>query len=272
MTRSIKSAERTLALFELFSRRQHPLTVGRIADELHVPQPSVSMLLANLRKLGYVSYDVRSRTYTPTIRVALLGIWISRKFDAAGSLSSRLAELQRRVDETVFLGIQNGPYAQYLLGIYKKKPRSLRAESGTYRLLTGSAVGRALMSLMTDQEIRSWLHRCNAEAPERRLRFTNGEFMAIISEIRGCGFAQTQGDITPTFGAIAVTVRSPSELMPMAVGTGVPLERIEAKRDDIVEALRDFKKSLESIPTLNPSLDDSASAQPVTSTKLTRSV
>lgn len=248
MTRSIKSAERTLALFELFSHRQHPLTVGRIAEELGMPQASVSMLLANLRELGYVSYDRCSRSYAPTIRVALLGTWIHRKFDEAGSLSARLAELQYEVDETVFMGIQNGPYAQYVLGIYKKKPRSMRAESGTYRLLTGSAVGRALLSLLPDHEIRGWLHRCNAEAAEERLRFSNSDFMEIIGDIRKMGFAQTQGDITPTFGAIAVTVRTPTELMPMAVGTGVPLERIDEKRDAIVAALNEFKRSLEAMP------------------------
>lgn len=248
MGRSIKSAERTLALFELFSRRQRPLTVGRIAEELSMPQASVSMLLTNLRELGYVSYDTPSRTYSPTIRVALLGTWIHRKFDQAESLSARLADLQRQVDETVFIGIQNGPYAQYVLRINRKKPRAMRAESGTYRLLTGSAVGRALLSLMPDHEIRGWLHRCNAEAAEERLRFTNENFLEIIWRIRRLGYAQTQGDITPTFGAIAVTVRAPTELMPMAVGTGVPLERIDGKRDTIVAALKEFKRSLETMP------------------------
>lgn len=248
MTRSIKSAERTLALFELFSRRQHPLTVGRIAAELDMPQASVSMLLSNLRELGYVSYDRAARSYAPTIRVALLGTWIHRKFDEAGSLSARLADLQSKVDETVFMGIQNGPYAQYVLGIHKQKPRSMRAESGTYRLLTGSAVGRSLLSLMPDHEIGSWLRRCNAEAADDCLRFSNTNFMSIITQIRREGFSQTQGDMTPTFGAIAVTVRAPTELLPMAVGTGVPLERIDQKRDLIVAALNEFKKSLEAMP------------------------
>ena len=37
--RSIKSAERTLALFELFSREQQPFTVGHISEALRIPQP-----------------------------------------------------------------------------------------------------------------------------------------------------------------------------------------------------------------------------------------
>ena len=75
--RSIKSAERTLALFELFSIRESRLTVSEVARELSIPQPSASMLLRNLADLGYLDYDRLARTYGPTIRVLLLSNWIS---------------------------------------------------------------------------------------------------------------------------------------------------------------------------------------------------
>ena len=235
--RSVKSAERTLALFELFSRRQRPLTVGRIADELAIPQPSASMLLANLREMGYVTYNAVQRTYAPTIRVALLGSWINRQFDKAGSLTATLADLQEEIEETVFIGIQNGAFAQYVSAIHNLHPRAMRAESGQHRLLTGSAVGRVLLSLKPDADILPWLHRCNAEASEERLRIPASAFLAIIHEIREKGYAQTSGDMMPTFGGIAVAVPAPIGLMPMAIGAGVPLERMEAKRDMIAAAL-----------------------------------
>lgn len=239
--RSVKSAERTLALFELFTKRQRPLTVGRIATELNIPQASTSMLLANLRELGYISYDRHARTYTPTIRVALLGGWINHRFDQAGALTARLKDLQSRVDETVFVGIQNGAHAQYIFTLPRDKPRSMQVVTGHLRLLTGSAVGRALLALRSDQEISKLIHRCNAEAPEARLRVVPSEFLAIIEEVRQKGFAQTHGDITPTFGAFAVTVQAPTELMPMAIGVGLPIERISRKHSGIVQALLELQ-------------------------------
>ena len=63
--RSIKSAERTLRLFELFSRRQQRLPVGEVARGLGIPQPSASMLLSNLAGLGYLEYDRFDRSYAP---------------------------------------------------------------------------------------------------------------------------------------------------------------------------------------------------------------
>lgn len=239
--RPIKSAERTLALFELFTKRQRPLTVGRICAELNIPQASASMLLANLHELGYMSYDREARTFTPTIRVALLGSWINHRFDQAGALTARLRNLQRRVDETVFVGIQNGAHAQYIFTLPRDKPRSMQVVTGHLRLLTGSAVGRALLSLKSDQEILRLTHRCNSEAHEARLRVVPSEFLSVVEEARRKRYAQTYGDITPTFGAFAVTVQAPTELMPMAIGVGLPIERIARKQAIIVEALLELQ-------------------------------
>src|SRR5258705_11049422 len=88
--RSIKSAERTLRLFELFSRRQERLTVSDVARGLDIPQPSASMLLTNLAALGYLEYDRFDRSYAPTIRVVLLGSWIGPRLGGRQSLASRL--------------------------------------------------------------------------------------------------------------------------------------------------------------------------------------
>ncbi len=199
------------------------------------------MLLANLRELGYITYDPTRRTYTPSIRVALLGSWIHHQFDEAGSLTARLSELREKVDETVFVGVQNGAHGQYVLVLHRQKGRSMQVFSGQLKLLTGSATGRVLLSLKSDQEVLRWVHRCNAEAADTRSRVLPSEFLALIETVRANGFAHTEGDVTPTFGALAVTVPAPMGLMPMAIGVGVPLERIEAKRQAIIEALNATK-------------------------------
>src|ERR1700687_5568027 len=102
--RSIKSAERTLRLFELFARRQERLTVGEIARGLCIPQPSASMLLNNLTEMGYLEYDRFDRSYAPTIRVTLLGSWIEPRLGGRQSLASRLDELPRRFAGDIFFG------------------------------------------------------------------------------------------------------------------------------------------------------------------------
>jgi IclR family KDG regulon transcriptional repressor len=254
--RSIKSAERTLALFELFSREQQPFTVGRVAKGLGIPQPSVSMLLRNLREMGYLEYDPLTRTFAPSIRVALLGSWIDQRFGAAGAIGARLRALHSQVGHNAFIGIQNGAAAQYVIGLGESAPGRLDVTSGGYRSLTFSAVGRALLSLLPDNEVMSWARRCNAEAESDRWRVNANDFLALIRDVRAKGYAMTCGDVTPGMAAIATTFTSPLSRSPLAIGVGGPIAKIHADEASIVEALRAF--STETQAALDPPLHRAA--------------
>jgi IclR family KDG regulon transcriptional repressor len=245
VARSIKSAERTLALFEMFSREQRPFTVGYIAKSLSIPQPSVSMLLRNLTELGYLQYDGTARTFSPSIRVALLGSWINRRFGEMGSIDVRLDELQRKVGEIAYLGIQNGSAAQYVMWQAPADPRSLGVGSGKFRSLTCSAMGRVLLSLKSDAEVAAWARRCNAEAKEERLKVREVDFLKLISEVRKSGYARTEGDMSPGMGAIATSFVAPMGGMPMAVGVGGPIPVMREKRDVILQALACFREAFD---------------------------
>jgi IclR family transcriptional regulator, KDG regulon repressor len=259
--RRIKSAERTLALFELFSREQRPFTVGHIADSLKMPQPSVSMLLRNLRNLGYLEYDIRARTFTPSIRVALLGSWIDRRFSFVGSMSERVDRLFETLGMSCFIGIQNGAAAQYVLGRSTDEPDGLNVSSGQFRSLTCSAMGRALLSLLPDGEVLSWARRCNAEADDARYKVRESDFLALIQQVRGQGYGQTAGDVTPGLGAIAVAFASPMGRMPLAVGVGGSIGKMAAKRMEIVDALNVFVEGFERLgPIVEPTQAYAASA------------
>ena len=108
-----------------------------------------------------------------------------------------------------------------------------------------SATGRVLLSLKSDAEAMRWVHRCNAEAERPDLQIAASEFQGLIAQIRKQGFAETRGDVTPKFGAFAVSVSMPTGIMPIALGVGVPIGRIDEKREAIVAALVDAKQALE---------------------------
>jgi IclR family transcriptional regulator, KDG regulon repressor len=239
--RRIKSAERTLALFELFSREQRPFTVGRIAEALAIPQPSASMLLRNLEALGYLEYDRTARTFAPSIRVALLGAWIDRSFGLTGEIGARLDALHRAVGETAFIGIQNGSTAQYVLFQNADHPDRLEVLSGGHRSLTFSAMGRALLALKPDAEVRAWVRRCNAEASAPRFRIGETAFLDLLGGVRARGHAETAGDVTPGLSAVAMAFASPMGAAPLAVGVGGPIGRLRAKKSRVLEALAEFR-------------------------------
>jgi DNA-binding IclR family transcriptional regulator len=248
--RNVKSAERTLNLFELFSLHQRPMGVGEIARALQIPQPSVSMLVRNLCQLGYLEHDRVRRTYVPTIRIMLLGSWIHRRFSQEHGLEPWLESLVANFRAMVLMGIQNGIYSQYVWSQFHDDPQHLEIQSGLLRPITCTAVGRALLSLKPDHEIMALVRRCNASVEDERLRYTPTAFMEIIRKVRELGYAQTAGDMIPGSSVIAVTIPGPVGRMPMAVGIGGKIGWIDRHRERIIGEMMRYKSCLNQDPAL----------------------
>jgi IclR family transcriptional regulator, KDG regulon repressor len=242
--RAIKSAERTLAVFEIFSQEQRGLRVGEVSRGLGIPQPSVSMLLRNLTRLGYLSYDPQRRTFSPTIRLALLGSWLDRQFEPGGGLVERLLDLQAEVGNTVYVGMQNGSSLQYVLAQENGQAGHQPIKSGQMRPLPSCASGQVLLSLKSDTEIRGWIRRANAELTEGRQRVRERDFLQLMHGVRRNGYAQTAGDGLEGLGEIAVSIMSPVENRALAIAVGGAPDRLDRQRHMIIPALNRFKSSL----------------------------
>ena len=234
VTRTVKSAERTLALFELFSSREAPLTVGEVSRGLGMPQPSASMLLRNLTELGYLDYDRQTRRFVPTIRVALMGSWLTRRLPE--SIVDRLEDLKGiHPNGEVFAVIQNNAAVQCVLmfGDAAEQAMSL----GRLRTLTCSSAGRVLLSLRSDAEIIGWVRRSNAEETDPHLRVNEAEFMNAIRQIREQGYSSTIETSARDRCGVAVALRSPAGGMPFAVGCGGSKASLLPRRERLIDEL-----------------------------------
>lgn len=239
--RPIKSAERTLRLFELFAQRQVRLTVTDVGRGLEIPQPSASMLLANLTSLGYLEFRRIDRSYAPTIRVALLAGWVGFCLPGARSLASALDELHEVVGEDAFVCIKNGASAQLVQarGIHHKP----NIDSGRMYSLTRSAGGQALLASMPDSELIRVVRRCNAEA-DSSLRVNEAAFLLKIQEIRRLGYAYQSGYHTADRAGIAIHIATPTGATAFAVGCGGEVQCIQAKQELIMSRLRQLQTVL----------------------------
>ena len=239
--RSIKSAERTLRLFELFSRRQDALTVSEVARGLEIPQPSASMLLTNLTAMGYLNYQGATRSYAPTVRVALLGGWVGPQFSGPRSLATWLDDLHARVGEDVYVGIQNDAAAQI---VQVRGDNALSIDSGQMYSLTCSVIGMALLATKPDSQVVKLVRRCNAEAARDEDRVNEADYMALIAEVRRSGYAINRGYFAEGRTGIGMAILSPRD-GGFAVGFGGPTERIDAKLALILEQLRALRDAAE---------------------------
>jgi IclR family KDG regulon transcriptional repressor len=247
--RAIKSAERTVALFELFSATETPLTVGEVSAALEMPQSSASMLLRKLVNLGYLSLERTTRRYRPTLRILLLSAWMTRRFGETGAIAAALDQLHDATGEVVMLALQHNARMQAILtrgedrsglqfsAASRNADGRIMIRSGLFLSLTCSAMGRVILSLKPDAEVRMWVRRSNAEAGAQQFRVNESQMLRLVDEVRRRGFAETAGTQSPNLGGLAVALSSPLDATPLAVSVSLPIERIAAKRSIILQGL-----------------------------------
>src|SRR3546814_4763895 len=77
--------------------------------------------MKSLSASGYVQLDPDTKSYVPTLRVAMLGTWIMGNLFMDGAVIALMDQVQKDTGETVILGARNGLHAQYLHTVQSRR-------------------------------------------------------------------------------------------------------------------------------------------------------
>ncbi|MGY4318790.1 MULTISPECIES: IclR family transcriptional regulator [Bradyrhizobium] len=245
-TAIVKSAMRSFAVLEFFRETKRAASVTEIASALEMPQSSTSVLLRSLVELNYLEYDRRTRRFIPSYRVNLLGDWIRRSPFRDQKLTDLMEELWTATGgETVMLGQQAGAAGmRYLHVVPGGNQLQFIANAGQVRPMVRTALGHVLLSQMPNTKIRGIIRRNNAEEPSQSARVREAAFLEEVERIRRRGFSESSGRTTPGANTIGMLVPLPKRRAPLAIGIGGPIERIAAKREQIIEVMQSRLKEL----------------------------
>ena len=235
----VKSAHRVVQIFEFFANRQAPAGLMEVARALGSPPSSTLALLNTLQNLGYLDYDRHQRTYVPTLRAALLGIWVNDLLLSDGTVLRLMVKLREKTGETVVLGTQSGLQVQYIQVMHSLIRRSgPEVATGRLRPLLKSAVGQLMLSVKDDQEVLALARRINAEEKDPAARMRIDDLMRKIEACRREGYGYTEGATTPGAGIVAVLLPTPPHQPLIALGIGAALRKLREQKLNYLAALR----------------------------------
>src|SRR5215470_17318807 len=141
----VKTAGRTLDLFEAFAKAQTPLSLSELARALNAPPSSCFNLIRALQARGYL-YSVQPRRQLyPTRRLFDVAQAIVVGEPWMARIEPVLVQLRDQTRETVILGKRQGDQVVYLNVI--EGPQSIRysSQAGALKPLHSSAIGKALL-------------------------------------------------------------------------------------------------------------------------------
>ncbi|HEY8360391.1 MAG TPA: IclR family transcriptional regulator C-terminal domain-containing protein, partial [Ramlibacter sp.] len=209
-----------------------------IAGALGYPASSTFALLNTLRDLGYLDYARDDRTFVPTVRAALLGIWVNDALMSDGTIVRLMYDLRDATGGTAVLAIQSGLQVQYI-HVVKGTDSHNRTDvtTGALRPLLRSAMGDVLLALKPRRELRTLVARANAqEAAGNQVRLA--DLSERLDKVRERGYAWSEGMATPGSGIIAMLLAAPAHQPPMALGLGGRISMLRSERERLLASLR----------------------------------
>lgn len=235
--KSVGAIHRGLEILELFAVLQIPLTVGDVAEKLDYPQSSTSVLLHGLANLGYLVHDRRARTFFPTVRVTFLGMWLQHRILNHSSLLQVMETLSSKSGHVVLLAMQNGLHAQYT-HIVSARASRVGLKPGLLRPICRAAVGKAILSTKSDDEIRQIVRNVNATETAVAKVINSEQLLQEIRDCRRTGFAFSCDSVTQGSAVIATLIPVEVAGAPVSIGVGVNSSKFTELREPMMTLLR----------------------------------
>jgi DNA-binding IclR family transcriptional regulator len=236
-----KIAKRVIEVLEFFTSNR-PARVMDIARRYGRPQSSTSELLSSLVDMGLLYKDSVSRTYTPTPRVAALGLSCQPEVIRDRRLFGYMDELAQTSRRTIALFGLVGTHVQAFRWVSASRPLGRDVGCGSSEVISRSAAGLLLLTTLPAEKARGLLWRLSAEAPAEA-RFDHAQMFERVCRFRRQGYATGEAGFVPGARMTAILLPYAAQERPLALGVLYAAEAA-GEAEALAESLKQGIKQL----------------------------
>ena len=199
----VQSVERAFTLLECLADHGGAATLSELAATTGLPMPTIHRMMRSLVSRGYVRQEP-SRRYALGPRMIRLGDFATRML---GSWARpHLGGLVGRFGETANMAILEGDAAMYVAQV--PSPRSMRmfTEVGRAVTLHSTGVGKAILSMLPDEQVANIIGRTGLPAVTEHTITTPEQLLSSLAEVRDVGYALDDGEQEPGVRCVAAPI------------------------------------------------------------------
>lgn len=199
------------------------LSNQELARRTGLAKPTVSRLSYTLTKTGHLVRDEVSGEYRISAKALGLGFRVLAATDIRERFATEVAPIVRGPNGyvTVALAERAGTRAVYLATSRQRGSVGISIEVGARLPLFYSAIGRALLVGMREEERAAVLEDACTEFPAARIKMEEG-LHAALRDYAKYGFCTSFGAWKPEITAIAAPVVAPESGILYAINVGAP--------------------------------------------------
>lgn len=241
---SVKTAARTLDVFEAFRDAGEPLSLSELADRINSPVSSCHALVKTLQARGYIyTLDQRRRMY-PTKRLKEIAEDIAARDPLLSEIAPLMERLRDATGETVIMGKRQGGEVIYLDVVEGRHTIRYSARPGEAKPLHSSAIGKAFLGTAGAGEARKLL----AQGLPAHTPNTITDPAALLADLeagRARGWYVTRGENVVDVMAFAIAVEIAGETLGFALAG--PIARMEAEQARYLAAVEELRSGIETL-------------------------
>jgi IclR family transcriptional regulator, acetate operon repressor len=232
----VKTAGRTLDVFEAFRAIRKPRTLSELAALIGAPVSSCHGLVRTLRNRGYL-YSVGDRNALyPTKRMLEMATVIAAHDPILEQIGPVLVALRDKTRETVILGKRQHDAIVYLEVVEGLHTIRYAAQPGKIVPLYSSAIGKTMLGQLTSATLAETLRGLKLARVTSKTITDRDTLAKDIACGRERGYFMTNGENVDDVMAIAAPIRAQSDWLGIAIAG--PVARMERQLDQYLGRLR----------------------------------
>ena len=240
---NVKTAGRTLDLFEAFVRAGKPLSLSQLARAIDAPVSSCFGIVRTLEARGYL-YEVKTRGgFYPTKLLFEYARIIASHDPLAERFVPLLEKLRDQTGETVLLSKRLDLQTLYLVVLEGLHSIRYSPKLGEFRPLHAGASGKALLGSLEPALRNEVLGAMKLPRVTSRTITSRAALEADLEQGRARGWYVTHGETVADLMAVAVPVTLAGEVY--SVTLAGPMQRMEGALKRYVKLLLELRTTLE---------------------------
>lgn len=243
----VQTVEKALEIIELLTGNQYKdgISISELSKELGLGKSTVHRIIETMESKSYVSQDDENKKYQLSWKLFELGNSIPRRRNLFNMDTSLLQELCDRFQETVNMGVKVDSSVVTINKINPTTSLIANLQIGTREALYATAMGKALISEMTREEIIKIIGDGPYEQYTSKTISSIDQLMGDIELIRRRGFSTDEEEFSAGLTCISVPIRDYRNEIVAAISlSGATIRMTESKLNEIQEELRAVTRKL----------------------------
>jgi IclR family KDG regulon transcriptional repressor len=232
MAKIVSSVKRALSILELFLGGIRSISVPEITARLSLPRTTAHELVQTLLACGYLKRaDDLQHRYKLGLRVFELGSMFLAQLDITEEGQKVAEKVSSACDETVQMAIRDGTEAVFIIRVDSSHTLRLVSAVGSRLPAHCTAVGKMLLSTLTDEELAALY-----KGRQRLAKMTANSITSIrglmteLALIRKRGYAYDDCESNEDARCVAAPVYDSNGGICAAMSITVPVTRMNSNR------------------------------------------